>query len=199
MQIRHKYDKCGNTLDNHEDCDARCKRRRERCGADIKGGTMNRGRPVRLCIAMAALLLLSQISTLGTARATTLDEGLNSTLRREPLLTPEAIGDGSIDGLQYANPTENLALVDPPAPNNGGSAQLTYPLIVPHGRGLTPELALNYDNGGDNGWTGLGWDLSVGDISVDTEFGAPRFSTTEETESYLIDGKMLVPNALGDT
>lgn len=148
---------------------------------------------------MAALLLLSQISTLGTARATTLDQGLNSTLRREPLLTPEAIGDGSIDGLQYANPTENLALVDPPAPNNGGSAQLSYPLIVPHGRGLTPELALSYDNGGDNGWTGLGWDLSVGDISVDTEFGAPRFSTTQETESYLIDGKMLVPNALGDT
>lgn len=148
---------------------------------------------------MTAMLLVSQIGTLGSATAASLDDGLNSTLRREPLLTPEAIGDGSIDGLQYADPTENLALVDPPAPNNGGSAQITYPLVVPHGRGLTPQLELAYDNGGANGWTGLGWDVSVGNISVDTEFGAPRFSTTQETESYLINGDMMVPNALGDT
>ena len=156
-------------------------------------------RRVQLCVAVAAMLLTTQISTMGSAKAASLDDGLNSTIRREPLLTPEAIGDGSIDGLQYADPTENLALVDPPAPNNGGSAQVTYPLIVPHGRGLTPELALAYDNQGDNGWTGVGWDLSVGEISVDTEFGAPRFSVSQETESYLLNGDMLVPNALGET
>ncbi len=134
-----------------------------------------------------------------SASAVPLDSGLSSTLRREPLLTPEAIGDGQVDGLQYADPTEGLALVDPPAPNNGGSAQLSYPLIVPHGRGLTPELALAYDSGAENGWVGLGWDLSVGEISVDTEFGAPRFLADKESESYLIDGAMLVPNALGDS
>ena len=135
-----------------------------------------------------------------SASAVPLDSGLSSTLRREPLLTPEAIGDGQVDGLQYADPTEGLALVDPPAPNNGGSAQLSYPLIVPHGRGLTPELALAYDSGAENGWVGLGWDLSVGEISVDTEFGAPRFdSRTRRARATSSTATMLVPNALGDS
>ena len=161
---------------------------------------MKSSRTAKIVVGLAAMgLLTQQIWMPNAARAATLDDTFNSTLRREPLLTPEAIGDGSIDGLQYADPTENLALVDPPAPNNGGSAQVSYPLIVPHGRGLTPQLELTYDNGGANGWAGLGWDLSVGEISVDTEFGAPRFSATQETESYLIDGDMMVPNALGDT
>jgi hypothetical protein len=134
-----------------------------------------------------------------SASAAPLDGGLATTLRREPLLTPEAIGDGQVDGLQYADPTEGLALVDPPAQNNGGSAQLSYPLIVPHGRGLTPELALDYDSGAEDGWVGMGWDLSVGEISVDTEFGAPRFLSDKESESYVLDGAMLVPNALGES
>ena len=134
-----------------------------------------------------------------SASAAPLDKGLTSTLRREPLLTPETLGNGRVDGLQYADPTDGLALVDPPAQNHGGSAQLSYPLIVPHGRGATPKLALQYDSSAENGWLGLGWGLSLGEISVDTKFGAPRFLQDKESESYRLNGTMLVPNALGES
>ena len=120
-------------------------------------------------------------------------------LGREPLLTPEQLGAGAIDGLQYADPTEGLSLIDPPVPDTSGSAQLSYPLLVPPGRGVTPELTLTYDSAGDNGWVGLGWDLSVGEVAVDTTFGAPHFHPDLESESYLLDGDPLVPNALGES
>ena len=126
--------------------------------------------------------------------------GANSTtLAREPQLTPAAIGDGSIDGLQFPDPTEGLAMVEPPTANNSGGANLSYPLLIPKGRGITPDLALEYDSGGGNGWVGQGWDLSVGEISVDTRWGAPYFDSAFESETYAIDGEMLIPNALGAT
>jgi len=121
----------------------------------------------------------------------------SETLAREPLLTPDELGDGSIDGLQYADPTEGLALISPPVASNSGDAEIAYPLIVPPGRGITPQLALSYNSGGGNGWLGLGWDLGVGSIEVDTRWGAPHFDPDSESETYLINGEPLVPNALG--
>ncbi|WP_153395385.1 SpvB/TcaC N-terminal domain-containing protein [Ornithinicoccus halotolerans] len=127
-------------------------------------------------------------------------DGLDgATLGREPAMTPEQLGDGTVDGLQYADPVEGLSLVSPPEASTSGAAELGYPLLLPPGRGITPELALTYDSGGDNGWVGLGWDLSVGEIAVDTSFGAPHFDAGLESESYTIDGEPLVPNALGET
>src|SRR5260221_594692 len=79
---------------------------------------------------------------------------------------------------------------------NAGGAHLTYPVAIPQGRGIAPDLQLAYDSGGGNSWTGIGWDLSVGDVSVDTTFGAPRFDRALETESYALDGERLVPNGL---
>ena len=64
----------------------------------------------------------------------------NTTLAREPQLTPAEIGDGSIDGLQFPDPTEGLALVEPPAASNDGGAHLSYPLLIPKGRGIAPNL-----------------------------------------------------------
>ena len=120
------------------------------------------------------------------------------TIPREQLLTPQDLAKGSIDGLQFGNPTEGLALVSPPVATNDGGAHLTYPLNIPQGRGITPSLPLSYDSAGGNGWAGLGWDLSVGDISVDSRWGAPRFDPTNESESYTLNGDPLVPNGLDD-
>jgi hypothetical protein len=122
-----------------------------------------------------------------------------TTLAREPQLTPAEIGDGSIDGLQFPDPTEGLAMVEPPDASSDGGAHLSYPLLIPKGRGIAPDLSLEYDSGGGNGWVGQGWDLSVGDISVDTQWGAPHFNSSFESETYAIDGAMLIPNALGAT
>jgi hypothetical protein len=63
---------------------------------------------------------------------------------------------------------------------------------------------LSYDSSGASSWAGLGWDISVGDISVDTEWGVPLFCPRDngpacgnvESESYLLDGEALMPSAV---
>src|SRR5512146_1899714 len=70
----------------------------------------------------------------------------DATLTREPQLTPAEIGDGSIDGLQFPDPTESLAMIEAPAASSDGGAHLSYPILIPSGRGITPELSLEYDS-----------------------------------------------------
>jgi RHS repeat-associated protein len=120
-----------------------------------------------------------------------------STLVREPQVTPQELGDGALDGLQYADPLEALDLVEPPAANNQGNAELSHPLSIPAGRGgVAPELSIDYDSGGGNGWLGTGWDLSVGEITIDTRWGVPRYDAGKESETYLLDGDVLSPTAV---
>src|SRR5688500_10198079 len=121
-------------------------------------------------IASAFVLVPSLLTT--NLAAEPLGGANSTTLAREPQLTPAQIGDGSIDGLQFPDPTQGLALIEPPGASNDGGAHLSYPLVLPKGRGITPDLTLEYDSGGGNGWVGQGWDLSVGEISVDTRWGA---------------------------
>jgi RHS repeat-associated protein len=113
-------------------------------------------------------------------------------------LTPQDFGAATVDGLEYADPTEALGIIEAPVPNSDGSVELSYPLGVPPGHGITPELVVQYGSGGGNGWMGEGWDLGVGEITVDTTFGAPHFSAEFESESYLLDGALLTPNANDD-
>src|SRR4051812_20175832 len=148
-------------------------------------------------IAGALVLVTNMLTT--AAFSSPLGGANDTTLPREPQLTPAAIGDGSTAGLQFADPTEGLALVQPPEVSNDGGTHLAYPLLIPKGRGITPDLSLEYDSGGGDGWAGQGWDLSVGEISVDTRWGSPRFDPNLESETYLLDGDMLIPTSLGPT
>ncbi|SOC52015.1 SpvB/TcaC N-terminal domain-containing protein [Ornithinimicrobium cerasi] len=157
---------------------------------------------ITLTRALTALLVMSlMLLGAGVPVLTSADPvaAADEPLGREGLLTPEQLGAGALDGLQYADPTEGLSLIDAPVTDTGGSAQLSYPILVPPGRGITPDLGLTYDSAGDNGWLGLGWDLSVDEVAVDTTYGAPHFDPDRESESYLLDGDPLVPNALGLT
>jgi len=105
--------------------------------------------------------------------------------------TPTTIKD-----IKAADPGANINLIEPPKATNMGDANLNYPIEVPPGRnGLQPQLAISYSSGGGNGWLGLGWDLSVPSISVDTRWGVPRYSTSKETETYMLEGQMLTPVA----
>src|SRR5215207_9102145 len=135
-------------------------------------------------IAGAFALVTNLLTT--AASGSPLGGANDTTLAREPQLTPAAIGDGSTAALQFADPNEALALVEPPGASNDGGAHLSYPLLIPKGRGIAPDLSLEYDSGGGNGWVGLGWDLSVGEISVDTRWGTPRFDPDRESETYLL-------------
>jgi RHS repeat-associated protein len=121
----------------------------------------------------------------------------SGTLDDVPGATPGELGEADLTELQYADPTESLTIVAPPEPNNDGSARLSYPLQVPAGRaGVQPDLAVQYDSSGGNGWMGSGWDLVVSQIVVDTTYGAPRFDALLESETYALDGDRLSPNAI---
>ncbi len=111
---------------------------------------------------------------------------------------PQALSfnPNSIKDIKAADPTANVNLIEPPQANSRGTANLSYPIEVPQGRNkLQPNLAVQYNSSGGNGWMGMGWDLPMQAITVDTRWGVPRYSSSKETETYTIDGEQLSPAA----
>lgn len=114
---------------------------------------------------------------------------------------PEAISfnPNQIKDIKAADPGTGINLIEPPTANNMGDARMNYPIELPPGRqGLAPQLSVNYNSGGGvggNGWLGLGWDLSIPSISVDTRWGAARYDGNYETETYSLAGEQLTPVA----
>ena len=101
-----------------------------------------------------------------------------------------------IKDIQAANPATGITLIEPPQASYTGDAQLRFPIELPPGRqGMAPELALTYSSSGGNRWVGLGWDLSVPSITIDTRWGVPRYDVAGETETYLLGGAQLTPVA----
>ncbi len=99
----------------------------------------------------------------------------------------------SIKDLKAADPIDGITLIAPPEANIQGTANLTYPLTIPAGRhGMQPQLAVTYNSAGGSGILGLGWSLPISEISVDTRRGVPLFSDSLETETYTLDGEVLV-------
>ncbi|MEQ8681341.1 MAG: SpvB/TcaC N-terminal domain-containing protein [Cyclobacteriaceae bacterium] len=105
-----------------------------------------------------------------------------------------AYNSTSMKGIKAANPTAGINLMQPPMGNNMGNANISYPINLPPGRnGMQPGIALTYNNGGGNGWVGLGWSFTVPSISIDTRWGVPRYDSLLETETYLLNGSQLSP------
>ncbi|GJM33039.1 MAG: hypothetical protein DHS20C18_20400 [Saprospiraceae bacterium] len=101
-----------------------------------------------------------------------------------------------IEGFQAADPTAGIILIPTPAANVRGTAETEFPLKLPKGRKeMQPNLAITYSNEGNNGWLGLGWDLDLPNITIDTRWGVPRFDPLNETETYLLNGAQLSPVA----
>ncbi|MEV4482529.1 SpvB/TcaC N-terminal domain-containing protein [Micromonospora coxensis] len=111
---------------------------------------------------------------------------------------PEGVqfNPNQIKGIQAADPGSGITLIAPPTANSQGENHLAYPIQVPPGRqGLTPQLGLSYNSSGGNGWTGVGWDLTMPAVSVETRWGVPRYAAGTETETYLLNGEQLTPVA----
>jgi RHS repeat-associated protein len=107
-----------------------------------------------------------------------------------------------IADLKAADPGAKINLVEPPQANASGDARVSYPIEVPVGRnGMQPQLALTYNSSGGNGWLGVGWDIAMPSIEIDTRWGVPRYDTGQidgtprETETYLLNGEQLAPVA----
>ena len=102
----------------------------------------------------------------------------------------------SIKDLEAADPATGIVQITPPSANNMGTANLNFPLKLPQGRrGIQPHLAIDYNSGSINSWLGVGWNLHLPSIGIETRWGVPRFSATQETETYHFGGDQLFPVA----
>lgn len=98
----------------------------------------------------------------------------------------------SIKDIKAANPSEGIVSIAPPTPNSMGSVTTNFPIKLPAGRaGMQPSLNVSYSSEGGNGWMGIGWDLSIPAVSIDTRWGVPRYDGGTETEIYSFGGEQL--------
>ncbi len=107
----------------------------------------------------------------------------------------KSFNPNEMNGIKLASPSAGLDLIAPPTANPGGEARLSYPIELPPGRrGVEPRLGFTYSNGGANGWLGVGWDLTISSISIDTRFGVPDYADPYFATKavYLLDGEQVV-------
>ena len=76
-----------------------------------------------------------------------------------------------------------------------GTGSLVVPIRTSPGRsGFGPDLSLGYDSGSGNGPFGLGWTLSLPDITRRTERGLPQYDDEHDSDSFVLSGaEELVP------
>ena len=118
---------------------------------------------------------------------------INEILKAPEMPETQAFVPTQISGLEAANPLARYTTIAPPEANNMGTANLSYPFYVPAGRaGMQPNIALTYNSSGGNGVCGMGWDMSVPCISVETRWGVPLYEDHNETETYLYNGEQLL-------
>ncbi|XXY21866.1 SpvB/TcaC N-terminal domain-containing protein [Sorangium sp. So ce216] len=81
-----------------------------------------------------------------------------------------------------------------------GAGSLQVPIATSPGRaGFNPELSLEYDSGAGNGPFGVGWRLSVPQITRKTEKGLPRYEDAHESDVFVLSGaEDLVPALRAD-
>src|SRR5262245_29911729 len=81
-----------------------------------------------------------------------------------------------------------------------GTGSMTVPIATTSGRsGFTPQLALSYDSGSGNGPFGLGWNLSLPEITGKTDKGLPKYQGAEESDVFILSGaEDLVPALIQD-
>ena len=120
-------------------------------------------------------------------------EFINAVMRTPEMPETSAIAPTSLKELKAADPLEGVVMIQPPVAGNDGGASLSYPLEIPSGRqGMQPDLSLTYSSGGGNGVVGVGWDMPVPEIAVETRWGVPRYDPYYESEVYLLGGEQLL-------
>ncbi|WP_437678724.1 SpvB/TcaC N-terminal domain-containing protein [Sorangium sp. So ce131] len=116
---------------------------------------------------------------------------VNATIAMPDQPGAQSFDPNALKGIQLASPSAGVSFIEPPGSNNMGTARLSYPIEVPPGRhGMQPELAVTYESELGNGWLGVGWNLQLSTIEIDTRFGVPRYTGDE---LYALDGQMLRP------
>ncbi|MEW6527694.1 MAG: toxin TcdB middle/N-terminal domain-containing protein, partial [Spirochaetota bacterium] len=143
-----------------------------------------------------ALYARSAVSSTGTgglvvAQSTHFTDFINATLSVPE--HPEALmfNPNSIKDIKAGDPVAGMQLIQPPQVSNTGDAGVRFPITIPKGRaGMQPQLELTYSQQGGSGPFGLGWNMRISSISIDTKWGAARY---DGTDVYVLDGSQLVP------
>jgi len=121
---------------------------------------------------------------------------INATVAVPDLPEGASFDPTQIKGIQAGDPGSGVSQIAAPGPTSTGDARLGYRIEVPPGRlGLQPSLGVSYSSENSNSWLGLGWDLAMPAITVDTRFGVPRYDGALETETYLMGSEQLTPVA----
>ena len=96
--------------------------------------------------------------------------------------------------IPVANPVSKINMIAPPVANQQGSANVSYPIEIPAGiNGFQPNISLTYNSDMKNGgWLGVGWDIPLETVEIDTRWGVPVFDNNKESEIYTINGEQLV-------
>ncbi|HEY6560417.1 MAG TPA: SpvB/TcaC N-terminal domain-containing protein [Polyangiaceae bacterium] len=114
---------------------------------------------------------------------------VNATLAMPDAPGTKSFNPNEMKGIELGSPSAGVSLIEAPEANALGSARLGYPLETPPGRnGIEPNLQLSYDSERKNGWLGVGWDVELSSIQIDTRFGVPKY---DGSEIYLVDGQAL--------
>jgi len=118
---------------------------------------------------------------------------INAIIKEPELPQNQAFTPTSVKDLEYANPLSGINIISPPVANNQGSLNYSFPFQIPQGRqGMQPQLSINYSSDAGNGNCGVGWNINIPAIEVETKWGTPRFIDTLETESYIVSGEQIV-------
>ena len=126
------------------------------------------------------------------SRTTHFTDMINGIIQTPSMPGTEGFAPTMMNDLPTADPAAGMNIIAPPAANSRGTAALSYPIEMPPARnGMSPDLSIRYDSDSGSGWLGEGWDLPVPSITVDTRWGVPRYDTSKETETYLLNGTML--------
>jgi hypothetical protein len=131
-----------------------------------------------------------------TSLTTHFTDMINGVLKLPDSPKPLSFNPNSIKDIKAADPGAGINLIEPPQANSQGTANLQYPIEVPPGRnGMQPQLEVQYNSDGGNGWMGLGWDIATQAVTIDTRWGVPRYDDQYETETYMLEGIQLTPLA----
>jgi RHS repeat-associated protein len=119
-----------------------------------------------------------------SARGSAEERSPQQNINQAPALTLPT-GGGAIRGIDekfQINPTT-------------GSGTITIPIAISSARqGFGPQLALSYDSGSGSGPFGLGWHLSLPQITRKTDKGLPTYQDGDESDVFILSGaEDLVP------
>ena len=114
----------------------------------------------------------------------------NAVIKVPEMPESKAFVPTDMQNLPDPDPLTGIPMVAVPAANNMGTAELSYPILLPPGRhGLQPDVDLHYSSASGNGLLGVGWSIVQPAVTIDTRWGVPRYDLSYETEAYLINGE----------